>query len=158
MTYTINDLGGSRYKVKYDNGNYATIDIDGIIVVSNEDYIKIRKYGLDTFGYFAPMHHEGNKEWKLVAEHLIETNPFDVDLHIMEAQLELAILEIEAMECTEAERAFLLEVVKTLKEPQSQNWKAWLEDRTVTFYEGLAYVEISGNKTKTGNPVCIDIL
>jgi len=79
MNDQVTSKGGNQYEV-----NGELVDMDGYTVVSDEDYAKIEKAGLDGGEFIAPMHSDGDRNWKLVAEYCVNYSGLDVDEWIKE--------------------------------------------------------------------------
>jgi len=79
-------LGGGSYRVTHGNRT-ETVDLDGLDVVTNEDFMKIEKAGLDNDTIIAPMHSAGDDFWEAAAEYACNYSGFDVDEYIQDNQV-----------------------------------------------------------------------
>lgn len=76
-------LGGNQYDVIID-GVTETVYLDGLTVVSNEDYDLIEAAGLDYDSLIAPKHIDDDKFWEAAVEYASNASEFDVEKFISE--------------------------------------------------------------------------
>lgn len=82
-TPTIEDMGGNQYRVTID-GYTRWVDLDGVTIVTNEDYDQLEATGLDDDTFLAPKHSDDDVFWTAAAEHVANRSEFDVNRYISE--------------------------------------------------------------------------
>lgn len=71
-TFKITSMGRKQFQAIDDYGNVHNVDMDGYILVSNQDYMTLAEKGyVDTTSIIAPMHNEGDEIWEMVAEWIL---------------------------------------------------------------------------------------
>ena len=59
-----------------------TVDLDGMTIISNEDYDRLESLNMLHEDMFAPKHSEGDEFWLAAVESLVNYSDFDVDQYI----------------------------------------------------------------------------
>lgn len=83
---TTTSLGGNQYSVTIGDET-RNIDLDGLTVVSDEDYRRLDDAWLDNDTFIAPMHSDGDMFREEAAHTAANYSGFDVDAYIYENKL-----------------------------------------------------------------------
>jgi hypothetical protein len=84
-TPIVEGKGGNQYQVTI-KGKMEMVDLDGLTIVSNEDYDKLEEElgeaSLETF--ISPQHYAGDIYWLAAVTEVLRYSGFDVDSYISE--------------------------------------------------------------------------
>jgi hypothetical protein len=86
-TYTVHPRGGNQYEViSEDTGETTVIDLDGMTVMSDEDYDRLEDLGLLRDDMFSYQHSEGDRAWAAAVEYAVNYSGWDIDAYIAEQE------------------------------------------------------------------------